>query len=273
MATSDLVTGDRFKTALTGFKQYCESTYVKPTVATTLSGNLTVTGEADIAPNGKYIFMGGNNSSFEQKRIYFTSTDNATYPHNIYLYGGSGDSNVGFGIYNAATSKAVWRYYDQDGYKYVQCTKPFSEHTTTIHHSQTAGSTLISWSSQTEQKIPFDTTISVRPEEGTRTLYRTSGGVKIVEDVTYVEASGQVYIEGACTGTVFVYIYKNDTVVAEHAHSFYKDTGGNYTYNVPPVVISVTAEDMIYLKVKARSGHSITTYVQPKSYLTVTALG
>ena len=276
MATTDFVTGDRFKTALTGFKQYCESTYVKPTVATTLTGSLTVTGTASLSPNGKYIFMGGNNASWDQKRIYFNNKSDATYKHNIYLYGGSGDSNVGFGIYNAATSKAVWRYYDQSGYKHVQCTKPFSEHVTCIYNS---GS--LSWDSQTEQKAPFNTTIAVRPEGGTSSLYRTSNGVRINEDtVNYIEASGQVYIEGTCSGTVFVYLYRSrttdgtttDTLMAECAHA-YLQNDSNYTYNIPPMIINVQNQDMIYLKVKARSGNSITAYTQPKSYLTVTAIG
>ena len=284
MATTDFVTGDRFKTALTGFKQYCESTYVKPTVATTLTGSLTVTGTASLSPNGKYIFMGGNNASWDQKRIYFNNKSDATNKHNIYLYGGDGGSNVGFGIYNAATSKAVWRYYDQSGYKHIQCTKPFCEHITCIYNTKvsTDDTGTTSWSSQTEKKAPFNTTLTkARPTEGTSSLYRTSNGVRINENtVNYVEVSGQVYIEGTCSGTVFVYIYRSrttdgtttDTLMAECAHA-YLQSDSNYTYNIPPMIISVKNQDMIYLKVKARDGNSISVYDQPKSYLTVSAIG
>ena len=55
-------------------------------------------------------YVGGNQRNDTEKNIFFQTKDDATNPSNCKLYGGSGTSDVGIGMYDVGNSRAIQRY-------------------------------------------------------------------------------------------------------------------------------------------------------------------
>ena len=64
---------------------------------------------------GRMLYMGGSKATNTEKDIYFQTTDGATYPHNVGIYGGNGDSTAAWGVYDSKNSRSVIRYDDVAG--------------------------------------------------------------------------------------------------------------------------------------------------------------
>lgn len=60
------------------------------------------------------IYMGGNKKTSDEKQIYFQSKDDATYPHNVQIFGGNGESKNAFGVYDGKNSRSVMSYDDTE---------------------------------------------------------------------------------------------------------------------------------------------------------------
>lgn len=60
----------------------------------------------------KNVYMGGKNTSDEEKDIFFTTKTDATYPHNSYIYGGDGTNPTAIGIYDGKNGLRVFSYDD-----------------------------------------------------------------------------------------------------------------------------------------------------------------
>lgn len=59
-----------------------------------------------------HIYMGGNKAATGENHIKFSNPDDSTYPHNLYIYGGSPSSDVAIGLYDAGKSRNVAIYKD-----------------------------------------------------------------------------------------------------------------------------------------------------------------
>lgn len=59
-------------------------------------------------------YIGGNKSDNTEKNLYFTSKDDAAYPHNCKLYGGNGTSATSIGMWDSARSEQIFRYQTGD---------------------------------------------------------------------------------------------------------------------------------------------------------------
>ena len=68
----------------------------------------------DIALNRTYLsnltYVGGDRRNDNEKNIFFQTKADATNPSNCKLYGGSGTSDVGIGMYDVGNSRAIQRY-------------------------------------------------------------------------------------------------------------------------------------------------------------------
>lgn len=64
---------------------------------------------------GRFIYMGGSKTTDTEKDIYFQSTEGATNPHNVGIYGGNGESKAAWGVYDVKNSRSVIRYDDAAG--------------------------------------------------------------------------------------------------------------------------------------------------------------
>lgn len=64
---------------------------------------------------GRYLYMGGNKTTDTEKDVYFQTTDGATNPHNVQIYGGDGGSTAAWGVYDVKNSRSVIRYDDVAG--------------------------------------------------------------------------------------------------------------------------------------------------------------
>lgn len=63
----------------------------------------------------RFVYMGGYKKSDTEKDIYFQTTDGATYPHNVGVFGGNGESTAAWGVYDSKNSRSVIRYDDVAG--------------------------------------------------------------------------------------------------------------------------------------------------------------
>lgn len=61
-----------------------------------------------------HVYMGGNKTAAGENHIKFSNPENSTYPHNVYIYGGSPDSSTAIGIYDSANSRRVLNYIDSE---------------------------------------------------------------------------------------------------------------------------------------------------------------
>ena len=59
-----------------------------------------------------HIYMGGNKTAAGENHIKFSNADNSTYPHNLYIYGGSPSSDTAIGLYDARNTRNVIVYKD-----------------------------------------------------------------------------------------------------------------------------------------------------------------
>lgn len=59
-----------------------------------------------------HIYMGGNKTATGENHIKFSNPDDSTYPHNLYIYGGSPSSDTAIGLYDAGNSRNVMVYKD-----------------------------------------------------------------------------------------------------------------------------------------------------------------
>lgn len=59
-----------------------------------------------------HIYMGGNKTATGENHIKFSNPDNSTYPHNLYIYGGSPSSDTAIGLYDANNTRNVMVYKD-----------------------------------------------------------------------------------------------------------------------------------------------------------------
>ena len=64
---------------------------------------------------GKNVFMGGNNITDIEKDIYFQTTEGASKPHNVKIYGGNGGSGTAWGVYDVQNKCSVILYNDAAG--------------------------------------------------------------------------------------------------------------------------------------------------------------
>ncbi len=78
---------------------------------TTLGGDLQVNNNSFIKG---HLYMGNNKGATGENHIKFSNPDTSTYPHNLYIYGGNPNSNIGIGIYDAGKSRQVVSYNDVD---------------------------------------------------------------------------------------------------------------------------------------------------------------
>ena len=77
---------------------------------TTLGSNLQVNNNAFVKG---HLYMGGNKESSEERSIRFSTPDNATNPHNTYIFGGSASSATAIGVYDGSNNRAVMTYADK----------------------------------------------------------------------------------------------------------------------------------------------------------------
>lgn len=63
----------------------------------------------------RFIYMGGYKKSDTEKDVYFQTTEGATYPHNVGVFGGNGESAAAWGVYDSKNSRSVIRYDDVAG--------------------------------------------------------------------------------------------------------------------------------------------------------------
>lgn len=63
----------------------------------------------------RFIYMGGYKKSDTEKDVYFQTTEGATYPHNVGVFGGNGESTAAWGVYDSKNSRSVIRYDDVAG--------------------------------------------------------------------------------------------------------------------------------------------------------------
>lgn len=83
--------------------------------ATTINNSTTVTGLANLKNHlylAGHIYMGGNKAATGENHIKFSNADNSTYPHNLYIYGGSPNSDVAIGLYDARNTRNIITYKD-----------------------------------------------------------------------------------------------------------------------------------------------------------------
>ena len=270
---STFVTGNQFQASLSAYKTYCVNNYVNKNTSNTLTGNLKITGTCMPSADGARIYMGGNGTSNLEKRIYYNNTGTGTYNHNIYFYRGSADSTVAFGLYDVNKNKAMMQYRDQSTDKFVELYAPYSLNTVTIYNGSATSGEFMTITT-TDTKVPFNTTL-VRPRNGTL-LGLNSNGVKIGQYVNYVEISGQLYVYDAIGATsLSITIRKNGTAVNYICRDRYYSHKYN-TFTIVPIVIPVTEGDIITMYVKTNSSTTspiVKYHAQPKSWLTVTALG
>ena len=59
----------------------------------------------------KHTYMGGNKRNNEEKNIYFQTTDDAPQPSNCKVYGGTGDSATGIGMWDMGNERQIYSYY------------------------------------------------------------------------------------------------------------------------------------------------------------------
>jgi len=87
----------------------------------TVDGNQTITGTTTIGGLATlknhihlsgHIYMGGNKTATGENHIKFSNADNSTYPHNLYIYGGSPSSDTAIGLYDARNTRNVMVYKD-----------------------------------------------------------------------------------------------------------------------------------------------------------------
>lgn len=64
---------------------------------------------------GRMLYMGGSKATNTEKDIYFQTMDGATYPHNVGVFGGNGESTAAWGVYDSKNSRSVIRYDDVAG--------------------------------------------------------------------------------------------------------------------------------------------------------------
>ena len=68
----------------------------------------------DIGMNRTYLsnltYVGGDERNNNEKNIYFQTKEDAEKPSNCKIYGGSGTSDVGIGLYDSGNSRAILRY-------------------------------------------------------------------------------------------------------------------------------------------------------------------
>ena len=64
---------------------------------------------------GRYIYMGGSKATNTQKSLWYQTTDGAAKPHNVQVYGGNGETDVAWGVYDAKNGRHVIRYDDGKG--------------------------------------------------------------------------------------------------------------------------------------------------------------
>jgi len=77
---------------------------------TTLGTDLQVNNNAFIKG---HLYMGGNKESSAERSIRFSTPDNATNPHNTYIFGGSASSATAIGVYDGNNNRAVMTYADK----------------------------------------------------------------------------------------------------------------------------------------------------------------
>lgn len=270
---STFVTGNQFQTSLSAYKTYCINNYVRNNTGNTLTGDLKVTGTCIPSADGSRIYMGGNGTNDLEKRIYYNNTGTGTYDHNVYFYGGSADSTVAFGLYDVNKSKVMMRYRDQSTDKFVELYAPYSHNAITIYNGSATSGTFMTITT-TDTKVPFNTTLT-RPRGGSL-LSLNSNGVKIGQYVNYVEVSGQLYVYDAIGASpLSITIRKNGTAVNYVCSDRYYSHKYN-TFTIVPIIIPVTEGDIITMYVKTFSSSTspaVNYHAQPKSWLTVTALG
>jgi len=83
--------------------------------ATTINGAATVSGLATLKNHmyiAGHIYMGGNQSAAGENHVKFSNAPDSTYPHNLYIYGGSPSSDTAIGLYDARNTRNVMVYKD-----------------------------------------------------------------------------------------------------------------------------------------------------------------
>ena len=60
----------------------------------------------------KNVFMGSDAINSEEKKIRFNTSSTATNSHDVYMYGGNGESEVAVGVYDAKNNLRAWSYND-----------------------------------------------------------------------------------------------------------------------------------------------------------------
>ena len=70
----------------------------------------------------KEVQMGANYTDSTQKKICFTSKKDDTYPHDIYIYGGNGTSEIAWGVFVVDKKKRAIAYNDVDDALYTEAT-------------------------------------------------------------------------------------------------------------------------------------------------------
>ena len=60
----------------------------------------------------KNVFMGGDGTNDDEKKIRFNTSENATNTHDSYIYGANGDRQVSIGAYDGKNDSVIWSYND-----------------------------------------------------------------------------------------------------------------------------------------------------------------
>lgn len=168
-------------------------------------------------------------------RIGQTYEDDGLYPHNCKLYGGNASSTSAIGLYDVENGRHILVYNDVNNTIYS--TSIFRQQLIEVY--PTSAKTI--GTASTGEKVPLAGT---KTSIGGDFLSLSNGGIKCGKD-GYVTATASLYLNGLTAGdTTALLILRNDDVIAQVYEK--KDATAAY-HSIPPVTISVSEGDIIYL--------------------------
>lgn len=189
-------------------------------------------------------YMGGKRTSDAEKNLYFTSTGDGVYQHNMKVYGGNGSSEVSLGVYDITNHIRVLAYH-QGAKKLLLGDVILSgwQHAITLNMY---GTDYTLKESETYETMPF----TGQTKAGSK-LTLSNNGVLIGAGVTKAKVSGtfEIGVEGGASNK-YGSIFLNDSQV----HRCYRYADKKSVFSLTPRIISVSEGDLITFRIYGMAG-------------------
>ncbi len=211
-------------------------------------------------------YMGGNARTDDEKNLYFISTGEGVYTHDMKIYGGNGSSSYSLGVYDRTNGHRVVSY-QQSLQKLNLDPNVILSGFKNIATISGNGDTTFTDTSLVE--LPTKHSVLL----GSRLSINGDGQVVIGSGVSYVKICASIYAYNGFTDGDLVHcnIRKNNTIVYA---SMARISGSYLTISGAEKIISVTEGDVLKLcALNQTGGRGVISGNSNATYMTVEVVG